>query len=75
MKTLNFKLVVFAIICLVFTSNLSMAQQGSVTVNQDKKINTLLDLRKDMNKTESDTDRYRIKIYNGYDIYKRYFSK
>src|SRR5690606_8761726 len=65
MKTLDFKLTVFAIIGFVFATNLSVAQQGSVSINQDKKIATLLDLRKDMNKTESDTDRYKIQIYNG----------
>ena len=65
MKTLHFKLATLTFFCVFITSNLCTAQQGSVTVNQDKKIATLLDLRKDMNKTESDTDRYRIQIYNG----------
>lgn len=65
MKTLNLRLTVLAIFCFVSASNLSSAQQGSVSVNQDKKIATLLDLRKDMNKNGSDYDRYRIQIYSG----------
>lgn len=65
MKTLNLKIPVFAIICFIYASNRCGAQQGSVSVNQDKKIATLLDLRKDMNKNESDSDRYKIQIYSG----------
>lgn len=65
MKTLHLKLKVLAIICFVSVPNLSGAQQGSVSINQDKKITTLFEIRKDMNKTDSDTDRYKIQIYNG----------
>jgi|SRR5690606_2826072 hypothetical protein len=65
MKRLNLKVTLFAVFCVVLTTNKSMAQQGSVSVNQDKKITTLLDLRKEMNKTENDTDRYKIQIFNG----------
>ncbi|WP_100610169.1 SPOR domain-containing protein [Confluentibacter lentus] len=65
MKTLNLKTTVFAIVCFIYASNRCDAQQGSVSVNQDKKIVTLLDLKKDMNKNESDTDRYKIQIYSG----------
>lgn len=65
MKTLNLKTTVLAIIAFVSISLNCHAQQGSVSVNQDKKITTLLDLRKEMNKTDSDSDRYKIQIYNG----------
>lgn len=65
MKRLNLKLTALAIICIAFATNRSVAQQGSVSINQDKKIVSLLELRKDMNKTESDADRYKIQIYNG----------
>jgi hypothetical protein len=65
MKTLNLKSPVSAIIIFVFAFNLSHAQQSSVSINQDKKIATLLDLKKEMNKTESEADRYKIQIYNG----------
>jgi len=65
MKTLNLKLPLFAIICFVLASNFCGAQQGSVSVNQDKKIAALLDLRKDMNLNEKDSDRYKIQIYSG----------
>jgi len=38
------------------------AQEGVVTVNQDKQIDALLRLKKDINRTESN---YKIQIYNG----------
>jgi uncharacterized protein YxjI len=39
-----------------------LAQEGVVTVNQDRQIATLLKLKKKLNRTESN---YRIQIYNG----------
>jgi len=65
MKTFNLKIISLVVIAFISVSAHCYAQQGSVTVNQDKKITTLLDLRKDMNKNESTTDRYKIQIYNG----------
>ncbi len=65
MKTLNLKTTSLAFIAIVSISVHCYAQQGSVSVNQDKKITTLLDIRKDMNKNENATDRYKIQIYNG----------
>ena len=65
MKTLNLKLTLFTIVCFVSASNFCGAQQGSVSVNQDKKIVALLDLRKDMNLNDKDSDRYKIQIYSG----------
>jgi uncharacterized protein YxjI len=38
------------------------AQQGEVIVNQDRQIDKLLELKKEMNRTESN---YKIQIYNG----------
>jgi len=49
--------------------SLSFAQQGNVTIHQDKNINTLLDVKKEMNKNETDTDRYKIQIYSGNNRY------
>lgn len=43
----------------------SYAQQGHVTVNQDPKIDNLLSVKKEFNKTENSSDRYKIQIYNG----------
>ncbi|WP_245794727.1 SPOR domain-containing protein [Flaviramulus basaltis] len=59
------KISFFSVICFALTLTLSHAQQGSVTVNQDKKIDALLELKKEMNKNETDSERYKIQIYNG----------
>tara|TARA_R110000868_G_scaffold411532_1_gene705185 strand:+ start:4415 stop:4738 length:324 start_codon:yes stop_codon:yes gene_type:complete len=40
-------------------------QEGKVTINQDKHIAVLLDLKKELNKTENSTDRYKIQVYSG----------
>ena len=65
MKTLSLKISLFISICLiVFTTN-GYAQQGTVSVNQDKNIDVLLDLKKEMNLKENATDRYKIQVYSG----------
>ena len=46
----------------VFFTNISMAQDGVVTVNHDKEIETLLRLKKDVNRS---VVNYRIQIFNG----------
>lgn len=43
--------------------NFASAQQGHVVLNQDKAINNLLELKKELNK-DSD-DYYKIQIYSG----------
>jgi len=58
----------FTLLCLtsfLFTSLLSFSQQGQVYVNQDENITVLLNLKKEMNKNEHDSDRYKIQIYSG----------
>ncbi|MDO5979410.1 SPOR domain-containing protein [Flavivirga spongiicola] len=65
MKPLNLKISFLSIICFAFTSFYCSAQQGNVTVNQDKNITTLLNLKKEMNKNEEDPSRYKIQIYSG----------
>ncbi|WP_225312510.1 SPOR domain-containing protein [Pseudotamlana haliotis] len=50
-------------LCLLFTTFYSSAQEGQVTINQDKNIASLLELKKNMN--NEDVDRYKIQIYNG----------
>lgn len=65
MKTIRLKIRIFAYaLFLGFTLN-SFAQQGQVTLNQDKNIDVLLNLKKEMNKTENLNDRYKIQIYSG----------
>lgn len=65
MKSLNLKTICLSIICFTITSTYCLAQQGNVTINQDKNITALLDLKKEMNKTEDHSSRYKIQIYSG----------
>jgi len=69
MKLLNLKTSILSIFCFTMAISLSFAQQGNVTIHQDKNINTLLDVKKEMNKNETDTDRYKIQIYSGNNRY------
>jgi len=53
---------------IIFTFSIcfySQAQDGKLVINQDSKIEKLLELKKDINKNESDNDRYRINIFSG----------
>ncbi len=65
MKTLSLKINLLALICYLILTTNGFAQQGTVTVNQDKNIDVLLDLKKEMNKTDNSTDRYKIQVYSG----------
>lgn len=65
MKRLSLKISVLGILSFVMSSTCGFSQQGDVTVNQDKKITELLNIKKEMNKSEADSDRYKIQIYNG----------
>ncbi|MDO7173415.1 SPOR domain-containing protein [Mariniflexile sp. AS56] len=65
MKSLNLKISALGLIAFMSVSTYSFAQQGSIVVNQDKKIATLLEAKKEMNKNEVDSDRYKIQIYSG----------
>lgn len=58
--TLKIKKFVFVAIIL-FTSNL-MAQEGTITINQDNEINKLLVLKKDV---ETSSERFKIQIFSG----------
>lgn len=65
MKSLKLKINTLSLIYFGLTGTYCLAQQGSVTVNQDKKISTLLEIKKELNKNESVSDRFIIQIYNG----------
>jgi hypothetical protein len=65
MISTNFKTLILSFVCFAFTATYTQAQQGIVSINQDEKITTLLDLKKDMNKNENDSDRYKIQVYSG----------
>lgn len=65
MKNLRLKIRLSITTCFLAFSALSFAQQGEVTVNQDKNIDVLLNVKKQLNRTENSSDRYKIQIYNG----------
>ena len=58
------KLFVFSIL-LVLTSEFTLAQTASVTVNQDARIPRLLNLKKSLEKENKLTDGYTIQLYYG----------
>ncbi|WP_170309916.1 SPOR domain-containing protein [Seonamhaeicola maritimus] len=63
---LSLKFKVLTAICLFLcVVNKGYSQQGHVEINQDKNIDALLRLKKDINKDENNSDRYKIQIYNG----------
>lgn len=63
MKPLILKYSFTAFCFLLINFSFCNAQEGELIINQDKKINTLLELSKGMNKET--TDRYKIQIYSG----------
>ncbi|HMC00633.1 MAG TPA: SPOR domain-containing protein [Flavobacteriaceae bacterium] len=68
MKILNLKshtLAIFLTYCFLATSNAIIAQQGNVSINQDKDIEKLLAIKKQMNSSEDTSDRYKIQVYSG----------
>ena len=65
MKVLSLKIGVLVILTFFVSTTSSYSQEGIVTVNQDRKITELLNLKKEMNKNEEDSNRYKIQIYNG----------
>lgn len=65
MNIINFNKITFVIVFLAFTTVNCLAQEGQVTINQDKNISNLLALKKELNKDEKVSDRYKIQIYNG----------
>jgi hypothetical protein len=65
MKALNLKISILSVFCIVLVSSHCFGQQGTVTINQDKKIVDLLEIKKELNKNENDYERYKIQIYSG----------
>ncbi|WGD35458.1 SPOR domain-containing protein [Olleya sp. YS] len=43
----------------------SHAQQGTVVINEDPTIDELLEIKKDINSDEKNSDRYKIQVYSG----------
>lgn len=53
------------VLCLIIFTTIANAQDGNVSINQPHTLNTLLELKKEINKSEEDEDRYKIQIYSG----------
>ncbi|XCF06673.1 SPOR domain-containing protein [Tamlana crocina] len=60
MKTSILSILVFAL-----GITLGFSQQGKTEINRDPKIDVLMNLMKEMNKNDNDSDRYKIQIYSG----------
>ncbi|HLT52816.1 MAG TPA: SPOR domain-containing protein [Flavobacteriaceae bacterium] len=65
MKFLKINLASYVLFTFLAGSSFVSAQEGSVTVNQDPKIDKLLQLKKDVNTSENSGSKYRIQIYSG----------
>ena len=64
MKSLNLKISALSVFTFIVSFGYCFAQQGNLVVNQDEKITTLLEVKKEMNKNELNSDRYQIQIYS-----------
>lgn len=62
MLKFRFNYLFFVVAFFLFYSTEILAQKGVVTINQDKDIDVLLHLKKEINRTGSN---YKIQIYNG----------
>ncbi|WP_418602407.1 SPOR domain-containing protein [Hwangdonia sp.] len=65
MNGLKLKINLFFVISFMLCGASGFAQEGHITINQDKNISNLLALKKELNKDEDTPDRYKIQIYNG----------
>ena len=65
MKVLNLRTSLLVFFYYVLSTSYAIAQQGRITINQDVKIKSLLELKKEMNNNEDDNERYKIQIYSG----------
>ena len=65
MNTYKLRISFLSVFCFALTSTYCFSQQGHVTINQDKHITVLLDLKKEMNKNETDSERFKIQVYSG----------
>ena len=59
------KLNIFSLLIATLITSTSLAQAGHVSLNQDQNIPVLLDLKKEMNKSEHSSEYYKIQIYSG----------
>lgn len=65
MKLINITISVLSFVLCVMSSLAVFSQQGKVEINQDNRIDTLLELKKQMNSSDIDFERYKVQIYSG----------
>jgi hypothetical protein len=63
--TMNLKNSFLSVILIVLSFTFGYSQEGKVTINQDDRIKELLELKKEMNRNETDSRRYKIQVYSG----------
>ncbi|WP_105474596.1 SPOR domain-containing protein [Jejuia pallidilutea] len=62
---MNLKNSFLSVILIVLSFTFGYSQEGKVTINQDDRIKELLELKKEMNRNETDSKRYKIQVYSG----------
>ncbi|GAL66267.1 SPOR domain-containing protein [Jejuia pallidilutea] len=62
---MNLKNSFLSVILIVLSFTFGYSQEGKVTINQDDRIKELLELKKEMNRNETDSRRYKIQVYSG----------
>lgn len=65
MKLLNSKFSFLGLFTLLLVSNICFAQEGMITINQDKNITALIEAKKEVVKYDDAAAKYRIQIYSG----------
>ncbi len=65
MKTSHLKALSLTALITICFSAFSMAQQGTIIINEDPTIPKLLEIKKDINKNDTNSNRYKIQIYSG----------
>lgn len=65
MKVLQTKPLLLLAFLLIFFVENGMAQQGKIYIQQDPKLTRLVEVKKELNKTDTSEGYYKIQIYNG----------
>ena len=64
-KNMNLKNSFLPLILVILSCSFGYSQEGKITINQDNRIKELLELKKEMNRNETDSKRYKIQVYSG----------
>lgn len=64
-KSMHLKNTMLFVVFALLITSFGYSQEGKVTINQDERIAELLELKKKMNRNETDSRRYKIQVYSG----------